>query len=170
MRLYPLLPELFVDNPWRYVPDGYRPAAAMYRRHYSCYQYADTRRNNPFNRARNLFVGPGEKMPLMTPNDDALFVWRKFIDDSGQIGVNCAVFRNESNRLSSDLIRYACDIAWMRWPGERLYTYVDPSRIRRHNKRHRKARPPGYCFLMAGWESAGETKSGKLILANEGTM
>jgi hypothetical protein len=31
-----------------------------------------------------------------TGDADALFVWRKFIDDSGQQGVNCAVFRNES--------------------------------------------------------------------------
>jgi hypothetical protein len=43
---------------------------------------------------------------------------------AGQRGVNCAVFRNESSVLSSELIREACGLAWTRWPGERLYTYV----------------------------------------------
>jgi len=37
----------------------------------------------------------------------ALFVWRKFEDDSGQKGINCSIFRNESDILSSDLIREA---------------------------------------------------------------
>jgi hypothetical protein len=115
----------------------------MYLEHYSCTPYADGRRRNPFNRNRNLFIGPGEKMPLMTPRDNALFVWRKFIDDSGQQGVNCAVFRNQSEYLSSRLIELACDLAWQRWPGERLYTYVNPAKIRSTN--------PGYCYLRAGW-------------------
>lgn len=88
---------------------------------------------------------------LMTPSDDALFVWRKFISDDGQSGVNCAVFRNESKYLSSELILQAEQIAILKWPGERLYTYVDDKKIRRFNKRHAKNRPPGYCFLMAGW-------------------
>jgi hypothetical protein len=87
---------------------------------------------------------------------DALFVWRKFIDDSGQNGVNCAVFRNESQHRSSDMIREAMTWAWQRWPGERLYTTVDPRKIRSTN--------PGYCFLMAGWRKCGTTKGGLLIL------
>jgi hypothetical protein len=88
-----------------------------------------------------------------------LFVWRKFIDDAvpKQEGVNCAVFRNEGAGLSSRLIMAADDLAWYRWPGERLYTYVDP-------KRTRHKRDPGRCFIRAGWRPCGWTKGGLRIL------
>ena len=95
-------------------------------------------------------------MVLLTPYCDALFVWRKFINDSGECGVNCAAFRNEGSRLSSDLIKEAEEIAWHRWPGDRLYTYV--------NKRKIKSTNPGYCFLRAGWRRCGLTKGGLIIL------
>lgn len=134
---------------WIAVPDGDARARAIYLRHYSARHYRDGRR-------RGLFVGPGGKMVLLTPECDALFVWRRFINDDGQQGVNCAVFRNEGPRLSSDLIREACELAWVRWSGERLYTYVAPRKIRSTN--------PGYCFLMAGWTVCGQTKGGLVIL------
>ncbi len=51
----------------------------LYERHYSCYNYKDKRK-------RKLFVGPGEKVVLRTKGADALFVWQKFIDDSGEQG------------------------------------------------------------------------------------
>lgn len=144
------------DNIWRYVPDGYLPAMEMFKRHYSYHQYKDNRRADTSNRNRNLFCGPGEKHPMMTPANDALFVWRKFIDDSGQTGVNCAVFRNESSYLASWLIEQACSVAWSRWPGERLYTTVNPKKIRSTN--------PGYCYLMAGWRPCGYTKVKQLLI------
>ncbi len=84
-----------------------------------------------------------------------MFVWRKFIDDSGQTGANCAVFRNESPILSSKLIRQADTIADFAWPGERHYTYVNPEAIRSTN--------PGFCFVAAGWRRRGMTKNGLLI-------
>lgn len=76
---------------WFVTKDGDRTCLALYERHYSRYRYADGRR-------QSQFFGPGEHIVLRTGDGDALFVWRKFIDDSGQIGVNCAVFRNESKR------------------------------------------------------------------------
>lgn len=141
---------------WLPVKDGDERAAALYRRHYSCYQYADGRRSDPGYRNRFLIVGPGEKMVLMTVGCDALFVWRKFIDHSGQTGVNCAVFRNESDVLSSELILDAEQHAWKRWPGARLYTYVNSREILSTN--------PGYCFRMAGWERCGRTKKKGLVI------
>lgn len=84
-----------------------------------------------------------------------MFVWRKFIDDSGQEGVNCAVFRNEGPVLSSELIRQADAIADFVWPRERHYTYVDPKAVRSTN--------PGFCFVAAGWRKCGMTKGGLLI-------
>jgi len=121
----------------------------MYERHYSCYQYKD-------GRERRQGVSPGQYLALMTARLDALFVWHKskFRRD-GQIGINCAVFRNESTVLSSLLIEEAAEIAWRRWAGERLFTYVNPAKIRSVN--------PGYCFKMAGWTLTGESKTGLLL-------
>lgn len=121
----------------------------MLNRHYSGRRYAD-------NRIVRLFVGPGEKMVLMTADSQALFVWRKFIDASGQHGVNCAAFRNEGDQLSSDLILAAEQLAHLRWPGERFYTYVNPRKIKSTN--------PGYCFKMAGWKVCGTNKDGRLVI------
>lgn len=134
---------------WWLTRDGDRACLALYERHYSARQYAD-------GRIRSLFVGPGEKIVLRTLEADALFVWRNFHDPSGQQGVNCAVFRNESRHTSSVLIRQACAIAAAVWPDSRLYTYVNRKRVRSTN--------PGFCFLKAGWRRCGRTKNGLTVL------
>jgi hypothetical protein len=141
-------PFLFGDT-WVPVKDANPTGLAIFHRHYSYKPYLDGRK--PLH-----FVGPGEKMVLLTPDARALFVWRKFISGDGQQGVNCAVFRNEGAGRSSDLIRAACVLAWERWPGARLYTYVNPSKIRSTN--------PGCCFLKAGWRRCGVTKWRKLLI------
>ncbi len=145
---------------WIPIADGDSRAAAIYRRHYSACRYSDGRRDNLRYRNRNLIMGPGEKM-LLLADGPALFGWRKFIDDSGQVGVNCAIFRNEGRIRSSELILAAEIFAWQRWPGERLYTYVNGRKIKSNN--------PGYCFLCAGWRRCGKTKSGLTILEKEPT-
>ncbi len=134
---------------WQALKDGDPMARGLFNRHYSRYFYKDGR--NP-----KLFIGPGEKMVLMTSDGLALFVWRKFISAGGQQGVNCAVFRNEGPVLSSLLILEAEQLAWGRWPMERLYTYVNSKKINSSN--------PGYCFLKAGWNKCGVTKAKKLII------
>lgn len=133
---------------WRVSRDGDPIGYELYQRHYSAPKYRTQR--------QALFVGPGEKLVLIGHDDRAVFVWRRFIDASGQTGVNCAVFRNEGGALSSVLIGEAEVFAWSRWPGARLYTYVNPDRIRSSN--------PGCCFKKAGWSSCGRTKGGLLIL------
>ncbi len=140
---------------WLAVKDGDERAAAIFKRHYSYHQYQDGRRRYGY-RNRFLMLGPGEKMVLLSPGCDALFCWRKFIDKSGQIGVNCAIFRNESSVLSSTLILAAEQLAWQRWPGERLYTYVNAGAIASSN--------PGYCYQKAGWRKCGTTKAKGLIV------
>lgn len=57
---------------------------------------------------------------------------------------------------AAHLIREADELAWQRWPGERHFTYVDDSKIRSSN--------PGYCFLKAGWQRAGRSKTNRLTL------
>ena len=95
-------------------------------------------------------------MVLLTPCARALFVWRRFISKDDQAGVNCAIFRNEGAGLSSDLISAAMAAAWARWPGQRLYTYVNPRKVASGN--------PGYCFQCAGWPRCGIPKTRKLIV------
>ncbi len=136
-------------TPWIEVKDGNPIGLALYERHYSAYRYAD-------GRTRRLFVGPGEKTVLLSPCGKALFVWRKFRSLDHQEGVNCAVFRNEGAGLSSWLILEAMRIAWARWPGQRLYTYVNPRRIRSSS--------PGFCFLKAGWQKCGITRKRRYLI------
>jgi hypothetical protein len=79
-------------------------------------------------------IQSGEKMVLLTEKEDALFVWRRqrFTRD-GQQGVCCTIFRNESHYQSSQMIREAMGLAWRRWPGERLFTYVNPAKVNSKN-------------------------------------
>lgn len=97
-------------------------------------------------------------MLLLTQDNLALFVWRKFRSMDHQEGVNCAVFRNEGSNAgrASEMILAAEAEAAARWPGERFYTYVDGRKV--------KSRNPGYCFIMAGWRKCGFTGKGLLIL------
>lgn len=142
-------PFLFGDG-WLPVWDGNQTAAALYDRHYS---------RNPRCVGDPRVAGPGEKLVLLTPCARALFVWRVFIskDPTAAAGdVNCAIFRNEGAGLASDLIRAAMALAWERWPGRRLYTYVNPRRVRSSN--------PGFCFKAAGWRVCGTTKTRRLII------
>ncbi len=141
------------------VKDGNATGRAIFRRHYSYRAYADGR--DPA-----LYVGPGAKMVLLTPDARALFVWRKFICGDGQEGVNCAVFRNENAGLASDLILAAEDLARERWPGLRFFTYVNPRKL--HIAKKRGAEycpwPAGRCFIEAGWRQCGVTKHRKLLI------
>lgn len=139
---------------WIPVRDGDARARSIYDRHYSRYHYKDGRKPK-------LFVGPGEKMVLITPDVDALFIWRKFKSDDGQQGINCAAFRNESTQLSSFLILEAEKMAMIRWPGTRFYTYVAPNKIRSVN--------PGACFKKAGWRTCGITKVNRLVILEKQT-
>ena len=140
---------MFGDT-WLLVKDGDARVRTLFDRHYSRRHYKDGRRPK-------LFVGPGQKMVLLSPLCDALFVWRKFISRDHQEGVNCAVFRNEGSLLSSQLILAAEAWARLRWPCERrYYTYINAKKI--------KSRNPGYCFLQAGWRRCGYTKRKLLVL------
>ena len=143
-------PYLFAPSDlWIPIRDGNVTAISIFKRHYT----ARTTRKI------EQFIGPGEKMALVTVDALALFAWRKFISDAGEVGVNCCVFRNEGTPVarSSELIAAAMVMAWQRWPLERLYTYVDPSKVK-----HK--RDPGRCFIRAGFRKCGVTKSGKIVL------
>jgi hypothetical protein len=147
-----------VGDGWMHMKDGDASCRAIFDRHYSRYFYADGRKPK-------LFVGPGEKMVLMTADGRALCVWRKFISGDNQQGVNCAIYRNEGACKASSLLKQAMAMAFERWPGERLYTYVDPRKVRPTIERSRPVW--GWCFYKAGWSFVGLTARGLHILAYE---
>jgi hypothetical protein len=104
------------------------------------------------------FCYSGKKLVLRNAEGTVLFVWM-FPDPSlrmdNQVGYNCAIFRNESDRKSSDIILEAERAAINTWGPNRAYTFVDSRRIKSIN--------PGCCFKKAGWKKAGMTKGGKHI-------
>lgn len=105
------------------------------------------------------FAYSGRKLVLRNAEGSVLWVWM-YPDPAmrmdGQTGYNCAIFRNESSRLSSEIILEAEQHAIQKWGLDRMYTYVDPKRVRSSN--------PGYCYLMAGWHHHGYSKTGKRLL------
>lgn len=141
-----------LDAVWLPVKDANDVGRALFENHYS-------RRHRRSGKQPLQFVGPGERMVLITPDALAVFAWRHKprAHRDNQTGVMCSIFRNEGTTKSSDLIRAAVTLAWERWPGERLFTYVDTRKIR-----HK--RDPGRCFLRAGWRLCGETKKQKLLI------
>lgn len=103
------------------------------------------------------FVGPGDRLVLVTSDYSALFIWRKSVfRKDGQAGIECSLFRNEGSLLSSELIKEAVELAQLKWPGERLFTYVWDSKVRSSN--------PGFCYLKAGWRRCGRNKDGRLSI------
>lgn len=106
------------------------------------------------------FVRSGRCLVLLTEAADALWVstFQSFVKH-GFVGVwECSLFRNESPHLSSDLIRQAMAATRWKWgeiPERGFLTSVDADKVK-----HK--RDPGRCFLKAGFDPAGKSKSGKL--------
>ncbi len=116
------------------------------------------------------FSYSGRKLVLRNAEGSVLWVWmfpdpEKRMD--GQTGYNCAMFRNESRRRSSDIIIEAEAWAFDKWGPARLYTYIDPRKIR--VVKRRGVPLPGFCFIRAGWRVVRETVSGKILLEKYGT-
>jgi hypothetical protein len=126
-----------IGEIWLHTADEDIAAFGLYMRHYSAWKRSKSSK-------KKAFCGPGQKMVLVTPDYSALFVWKvtDFRDDD-QAGIYCAIFRNEGEQLSSELIRHAVKEAFQRWGIQRCFTYVDPKRVVSKN--------PGYCFIKAGW-------------------
>jgi hypothetical protein len=110
------------------------------------------------------FVPPGRNLVLLTTTNDALWVtswpFAEYVRHAWPGAWVCSLFRNESDHLSSELIRAA--VAHTLWrfgppPAEGFVTFVDPSKTRRK-------RDPGRCYRRAGWKPDGETKGGLVAL------
>jgi hypothetical protein len=108
------------------------------------------------------FCYAGRKLVLRDTKGDVLFVWmwpELSMRMDGQSGYSCAIFRNEGPRRSSEIILEAEAAAFAKWGPNRVFTYVNPKKIRSIN--------PGYCFKIAGWKRIGQSKSGLVLLAKD---
>lgn len=109
------------------------------------------------------FVAPGYTVVLETRSHDAVWAsrWPLYTQHDWPGAWECPIFRNENpSNLSSTMIREAIAITRYFWgtpPDQGMITFVDKGKVR-------PKRNPGYCFLKAGFESVGETKSGLLVL------
>jgi len=103
------------------------------------------------------YASPGRALHLRDNAGLVLFtwVWSLYRADK-QTGFHCTIFRNESARLSSDIILEAEMLAVLEWGPGRAFTYVDGSRVASQN--------PGYCFKCAGWQYVGVSQAGKHLL------
>jgi len=138
---------------WVPILDGDPIAAAMYDRHYSSERSRARRRE----RGTLQFVGPSNRLVLMTPCRRALFAWRRHMHRAdGQSGIECSIFRNEGAGEASTLIAAADAIGDARWPGQRHFTFIDPERVR--------GNPPGNCFRRAGWRECGRSQERNLLI------
>ncbi len=111
------------------------------------------------------FMPPGQTIVLLGIDGRAVFGWWRPDPASGLQAMNgldgwtCSIFRNEGNRLSSELIleaeRTLRDSGYGCGP-DGMLTYVWDDKVRSSN--------PGYCFRMAGWHRAGRSADGRKTL------
>jgi hypothetical protein len=109
------------------------------------------------------FVPPGRCIVLLTENADALWVtswpFAEFVKHKWAGAWVNSIFRNESSVQSSVLIREAIAASRSLWPDadREIVTFIDRTKVR-------KKRDFGRCYRRAGFEVAGETKGGLLVL------
>lgn len=110
------------------------------------------------------FVPPGRCLVLLTERADALWItswpFPEYVKHAWPNAFVCSCFRNESDHLSSDLIREAVEatVAHFREvPLVGMVTFVDPTKTRRK-------RDPGRCFVRAGFRRVGHTVGGLVAL------
>lgn len=112
------------------------------------------------------FMGNGKTHVLRDTSGSIVFgwLWSEFRND-GERGYNCAIFRNESGRLASALIREAEQSAVEKWGPNRAFTYIDPREVKPTICRGYPVW--GWCFYKAGWSYVRLSKDGKHLLAKE---
>lgn len=113
------------------------------------------------------FVPPGRCLVLLTHIADALWVsswpFAEYVKHNWAGAWVCSCFRNESDILSSKLIREACAVTRWKWgdpPEIGMVTFVNTEKVR-------KKRDWGRCYLKAGFKNVGSTKGGLVTLMLE---
>ena len=106
------------------------------------------------------FMPPGKTIVIRDAEARLCFgwLWQQYRDDKEE-GYCCSIFNNASERRSSDVILECEAIVRLKWGNRRMFTYVDPSKVKSAN--------PGYCFKQAGWRFVRRNPDGKHLLAKE---
>lgn len=145
--------ELFPGPYWRKVAHDDPRARALADRHYSRQTVGALD-----------FTPPGRKLVLLGEDSAAVWAAVENLDRVGRTQWRVTIFRNEGQRLSSELVREATEITkayWLRQyhvaPLAPLCTEVDPRKVKRK-------RDPGRCFVRAGWLRCGVTTKGLVRL------
>lgn len=106
------------------------------------------------------FTRPGHNLVLRTQCGDAVWVsWYSHKRNDGfKDVIECTIFRNESEYLSSDLVKWAIYATIKKWgiPVEGFITFVKDSAVRSNN--------PGANYKKAGFKKVGITKTRKLSI------
>lgn len=120
------------------------------------------------------FVKPGSCLVLVLPGDTAYWVTSnciaEYVKHDWAGAWECSAFRNDgSGLIGSDLILDAISATLWKYgtpPSLGMITMVDPSKVAGTFMRIDgvKTLVWGYCFIKAGFEYAGWTKSGKYVL------
>jgi hypothetical protein len=110
------------------------------------------------------FAPPGRCLVLKTRPVDAFWItswpYAEYVRHAWAGAWVCSAFRNEGERLSSDLIRDAVRATRAEYgdpPALGMITFVDGSQVRRK-------RDPGRCYRRAGFNPCGMTKGGLVAL------
>ena len=110
------------------------------------------------------FVPPGRCLVLKTQVVDAFWVtswpYAEYVKHAWPGAWICSAFRNESDVLSSMLIRDAVAATLAFYgdpPSLGMVTFVNTKKVR-------KKRDWGRCYLRAGFQNAGKTKGGLIAL------
>jgi hypothetical protein len=109
-------------GPWMITHKGDTSCRLLSDRHYSRQHVGHP-----------MFTRPGRNLVLRTALGDAVWVTWKGIRDDGLDAFECTIFRNESEHLSSELIRSAVRATIQEWgtpPKDGIITYVDQSKVR----------------------------------------
>ena len=106
------------------------------------------------------FVPPGRCVVLRTVSGDAFWItswpFAEYVKHAWPGAWVCSAFRNESEHLSSELIREAVAASLAVWPEPPeigMVTFVNAAKVR-------AKRDPGRCFLRAGFHREGFTAGG----------
>lgn len=135
-------------GPWKVTTAGDQACRQLADRHYSRQTIGHPQ-----------FCRPGRKLVLRTPDGNAVWVTWKGIRKDGLDALECTIFRNESEYLSSEMIKEALIATVAEWgalPRDGLITYVNEAKIKSDN--------PGCCFKIAGFKAIGRSKERNLLL------
>jgi hypothetical protein len=108
------------------------------------------------------FCYSGKKIVLRNAAGTLVFVWmfpNPTMRMDHRAGFHNTLFRNESSRLSSEIILEAETFAVQRWGPSRAWSFIDSRKI--------ASRHPGYCYLKAGWDYERDA-SGDLVFTKDG--